>query len=386
VSIAYVSLLLDLFDGQGNQAVSGSAVFTPSAVLTDAGVEVADQYAVTGVFRAGSLPSVKLLATDGAGLLPTGWTWGVAFAGRAGAPAGFNFFLPANPTTFTATDATPCVFTAASGSYLNGTGVQLAGGSLPAGFSASTTYYVVNVSGSTFELAATAGGTAIGSTSAGSGSVVATQQFLSNLIPVSSGTAFQAYMPLPSGTPSPGQVPGATGSGEASAWTTLTAASVGADASGAAATQAAAAQAAAIAASLPTLTQASVSVSGTLAVNVITEVTATSGTLTMTLPAPAAGDLLVCERASASTASVAVTGSMRGVANSTITLQLGSESEMFFAYGSTWWPIAGHKTLSSLQALFLQIPNYLSEIASAGSGAQASARTNLGLGVGGDAA
>lgn len=43
-------------------------------------------------------------------------------------------------------------------------------------------------------------------------------QNLSALIPVQSGTSFQAYMPLPSGTATSGYVPIASGSGEASTW------------------------------------------------------------------------------------------------------------------------------------------------------------------------
>jgi hypothetical protein len=43
-------------------------------------------------------------------------------------------------------------------------------------------------------------------------------QYLDDQTPVYSVTTMQGYMPLPSGTPSAGQVPVATGSGEASAW------------------------------------------------------------------------------------------------------------------------------------------------------------------------
>lgn len=114
---------------------------------------------------------------------------------------------------------------------------------------------------------------------------------------------------------------------------------------------------------LPALTQAAVSASGTLALNTITTATAATA-LTMTLPASVTGDLIVCERESASAASVSVTGNIRGVASTTITLQLASESEMFFGYGGSWWPVAGHKTLASLQALFLQGASNLSDLGS----------------------
>jgi hypothetical protein len=119
---------------------------------------------------------------------------------------------------------------------------------------------------------------------------------------------------------------------------------------------AATAQAAAIAASLPTLAQASVSTSGALALDTITEVTAATA-LTMTLPSPVTGSLVVVERASASTANVAVTGSIRGGV-ATITLQLASESEAFFATAGSWWPIAGHKTLGSLDARYQLLSSY----------------------------
>jgi hypothetical protein len=72
---------------------------------------------------------------------------------------------------FTATNATPCVFTVPGSAYANGVPVALSGASLPTGFSASTVYYVVSSSGSTFELSATSGGGAIASSSTGSGTV-----------------------------------------------------------------------------------------------------------------------------------------------------------------------------------------------------------------------
>ena len=75
---------------------------------------------------------------------------------------------------FTNTDASPAVFTATGSAYSNGTPVQLTGTELPAGFVGTTTYWIVNASTDTFELAATDGGTPINATSAGSGSVQST--------------------------------------------------------------------------------------------------------------------------------------------------------------------------------------------------------------------
>ena len=75
---------------------------------------------------------------------------------------------------FTATHASPCVFTVTDTSYTTYAAwlpVVLTGASLPGGFSANTTYYVVPVSSTTFELSATYGGTSINSTGTGSGDV-----------------------------------------------------------------------------------------------------------------------------------------------------------------------------------------------------------------------
>lgn len=222
VSLSYVTLTLDLADAQGNYLTQGTAALVPSAVLTDSADHlIAGTQPVTVPFRAGAgAPQVRLLATDDPDLQPSGWTWALTPPSASGI-APFSFFLPAGPLSFTATDASPCVFTATGGAFANGTSVTLAGGSLPAGFAASVTYYVVGASGDTFQLAATPGGGPIASTSTGSGSVTTTGLYLSALAPVSSGTAFTALMPLPSGTPVSGDVPVATGAGNASAWTSV---------------------------------------------------------------------------------------------------------------------------------------------------------------------
>jgi hypothetical protein len=73
--------------------------------------------------------------------------------------------------SFTATHASPCVFTAAGSSFANGTPVSLLGASVPGGFTAGTSYFVVSASGDTFELSATYGGSAVNSSGTGSGTV-----------------------------------------------------------------------------------------------------------------------------------------------------------------------------------------------------------------------
>jgi hypothetical protein len=102
------------------------------------------------------------------------WTSLLAFTAVSAAPATQRVATVSGP--FTATDASPCVFTLSEGGSLaNGTMVALTAPPspqvLPGGFSAATVYYVVNTSGSTFELSASSGGTAINSSSAGAGTV-----------------------------------------------------------------------------------------------------------------------------------------------------------------------------------------------------------------------
>lgn len=73
--------------------------------------------------------------------------------------------------SYTATNASPCVFTASGHYYGNGTSVFLTGA--PTGFTNGQAYFVVNtnIGAGTFQLAATSGGTPINSSSTGSGNV-----------------------------------------------------------------------------------------------------------------------------------------------------------------------------------------------------------------------
>jgi len=78
---------------------------------------------------------------------------------------------------YTATSATPSVFTATGHDFANGTQVVLSGGTPPAGVLASgeptfqngKPYFAVGVSGATFKLDTAPGGTGLASTSTGSG-------------------------------------------------------------------------------------------------------------------------------------------------------------------------------------------------------------------------
>ena len=77
MSLNYVTLTLDVYDGQGNPMTKGTATFTPSAQLTDTtDHQITGLTPVTATFRPGTAPPVvKLLATDNSAPLPAGWAW-----------------------------------------------------------------------------------------------------------------------------------------------------------------------------------------------------------------------------------------------------------------------------------------------------------------------
>jgi hypothetical protein len=217
VALRYVTLTVNLQDGSGAPLNRGLASFVPSVFLTDP-VDNADiPQAPLGAQFTGAFPSVSLLATDNASVAPSGWAWNVSFIVVPGNPSSFSFFLPAGPVSFTATSASPAVFTFTPTSQFTAmpasTGVQLSG-SPPAGFTSGATYYVVNAGGSTFQLAATVNGSPLASTSTGSGQVAVVSAYLSSLTPVSSVVTMAAYMPLPTGTAAAGAVPVSLGNGQ----------------------------------------------------------------------------------------------------------------------------------------------------------------------------
>jgi hypothetical protein len=219
-----VSLVPNLYDGTGKALSQGWAVLTPQATLSDA----ADAMLITMAPVTVTIgAAAQIIASDSPGPMPAGWVWEISFLNVPGNPSGFAFLAPAGPCSFTASNANPCVFTwtptaafttAGLTVMPNGTVVTLAGGSLPAGFTA-TSYYVVNSAGETFELSASLNGPAIASTAAGSGTLTVSQHELSALSPMTQVAAYATSMPVPSGSAVAGYIPVATGSGEASAWT-----------------------------------------------------------------------------------------------------------------------------------------------------------------------
>ncbi|TIH33668.1 right-handed parallel beta-helix repeat-containing protein [Subtercola vilae] len=86
---------------------------------------------------------------------------------------------------------------------------------------------------------------------------------------------------------------------------------------------------------------------------------ATAGVLTRTLPTgQPEGTVLSVEKADASTNVVNITGNVRGVASVIIPLALPKETVEFRADSSgSWWPVSGHKTLSSLDGRY-PTPNW----------------------------
>lgn len=68
MALNYVTLTVDLYDGQGNALTQGTASFVPSATLTDtADQEIITQAPIVVSFHAGAgPPTVSLLATDNA--------------------------------------------------------------------------------------------------------------------------------------------------------------------------------------------------------------------------------------------------------------------------------------------------------------------------------
>lgn len=87
---------------------------------------------------------------------------------QAGDPVVFS--LPFDRKSGTVTIASPGVFTAAGHGYANGDPVKLSTtGALPSGLAGNTTYYVVNATADTFELAASPGGASINTSGSQSG-------------------------------------------------------------------------------------------------------------------------------------------------------------------------------------------------------------------------
>lgn len=98
MTLNYVDLTLDLYDGRGNPVAFGNAILTPTAVLTDTtDHQIITQAPIWVPFSgatAGTMPpQVRLLATDNGNVTPTGWGWTITPPAASGV-APFSFFLP----------------------------------------------------------------------------------------------------------------------------------------------------------------------------------------------------------------------------------------------------------------------------------------------------
>lgn len=149
--------------GTSNELSGGSPAYARQAVTwASAGSGSKSDASVAGAFNVPAGSTVAFV-----GLFP-GLSATTNFAGMGPNDAGTQY-------AFTATLASPGVYTAPGSSYSNGNTVVLfpgAGGTLPSGVTAGTIYYVVSASGATFELSATSGGSAINNTSAAGSGIV----------------------------------------------------------------------------------------------------------------------------------------------------------------------------------------------------------------------
>lgn len=173
---------LDALNGGSPSSIIGfaslhSAYSTSGANELTGGSPAYARQAVT--WSAASGASKASASVAGAFNVPAGQT--VAFvglwsAGSAGTFAGMGPNDAGTPFAFTATLASPGIFTAPGSSFANGNTVVVfpgAGATLPTGVTAGTVYYVVAASGVTFELSATLGGSGINLSAAGAGIVQA---------------------------------------------------------------------------------------------------------------------------------------------------------------------------------------------------------------------
>jgi len=76
VSLQYVNLICDLYDGTGQPVDTGTITFTPNATLTDSVDHVTiTQTPIVVNLLGNPLPTVSLAATDNVNLSPSGWSW-----------------------------------------------------------------------------------------------------------------------------------------------------------------------------------------------------------------------------------------------------------------------------------------------------------------------
>jgi hypothetical protein len=160
----------------------------------------------TATVTQGSGLMINTLPNAGQGAMANGLGVAIASDQSAVPVTALNSGSITNPTTVltrsasttsaavTATNASPCVFTWTGNPIVNGQGVYLTGTAVPTGFTAGTTYFAVGVSGNTFQLSATLGGTAVNSTSTGT-AVTATLEYKPNDLIANAAAAGSVVVP-----------------------------------------------------------------------------------------------------------------------------------------------------------------------------------------------
>lgn len=161
--IAYASLHTAYSATGANEVTGGAPAYARQAVTWNA----ASGGSKTSASVAGTFPVPGGITVAFIGL----WSAlsGGTFAGMGPNQAGTQY-------AFTATSGNPGVFTAPGAPFAANQSVVCfagAGATLPGGISEGAVYYVVPVSGSTFSLSATSGGTGVATSSAGAGIVQA---------------------------------------------------------------------------------------------------------------------------------------------------------------------------------------------------------------------
>ncbi len=177
VGSSNLTLALKQTDGSTDPSSGGSAVkvamrsnTATSGALNERSITAALSLVITSGTTLGTVNSVAknlwiyLIDSDGAGTMKLG-------------ASTFQYDEDDLQTTVaesfsaTATNASPCVFTASAHGLINQNKIRITG-TPPTGFSTGTDYYLVNKATNTFQLSATPGGTAINSSSTGSSIVI----------------------------------------------------------------------------------------------------------------------------------------------------------------------------------------------------------------------
>ena len=75
MAINYVNLVCNYMDGAGNPITKGTVTFTPNVEVLDTSTDhlVITQAPITVNLAKTPTPTVQLVATDNAGMAPSGW-------------------------------------------------------------------------------------------------------------------------------------------------------------------------------------------------------------------------------------------------------------------------------------------------------------------------